>query len=79
MFLFDIPIHKFLIHFPIALTIIALIYDSWAVYSRKPELHRLEKEADPFNPPDRLGCRNRQDLVLMDGGALFVFTVLRFD
>jgi len=40
MFLFDIPIHKFLIHFPIALTIIALIYDSWAIYSRKPELHR---------------------------------------
>ena len=40
MFLFDIPIHKFLIHFPIALTIMAVIYDSWAVYSRRPELHR---------------------------------------
>src|SRR5215813_5958452 len=40
MFLFDIPIHKFIIHFPIALTIIAGIYDSWAIYSRKPELHR---------------------------------------
>src|ERR1051325_8059798 len=40
MFLFDIPVHKFLIHFPIALTIIALMYDSWAIYSRKPELHR---------------------------------------
>ena len=40
MFLFDIPIHKFLVHFPIALTIIAAIYDSWALYSRKPELHR---------------------------------------
>ena len=40
MFLFDIPIHKFIIHFPIALTIIAAIYDAWAIYSRKPELHR---------------------------------------
>src|SRR5712691_4047543 len=40
MFLLGIPIHKLIIHFPIALTIIALIYDSWAVYARKPELHR---------------------------------------
>jgi uncharacterized membrane protein len=40
MFLFDVPIHKFIIHFPIALTIIAVIYDSWAIYSRRPELHR---------------------------------------
>src|SRR5438445_11413829 len=38
--MFDVPIHKLLIHFPIALTIIALIYDSWALYARKPELHR---------------------------------------
>jgi uncharacterized membrane protein len=41
MFLFDIPIHKFIIHFPIALTIIAALYDAWAIYSRRPELHRL--------------------------------------
>ena len=40
MFLFGIPIHKFIIHFPIALTIIALVYDSWALYARRPELHR---------------------------------------
>src|SRR5947209_2277013 len=40
MFLFDVPIHKFIIHFPIALTIIAAIYDSWAIYARRPELHR---------------------------------------
>jgi len=40
MFLFDIPIHKFIIHFPIALTFIAALYDSWALYSRRPELHR---------------------------------------
>jgi uncharacterized membrane protein len=38
--MFDVPIHKFLIHFPIALTVIALIYDSWALYAKKPELHR---------------------------------------
>src|SRR6266852_487291 len=40
MFLFDIPIHKFIIHFPIALAIIGFIYDAWALYARKPELHR---------------------------------------
>src|SRR5438128_11424859 len=40
MFLFEIPIHKLIIHFPIALTIVALIYDAWAIYTRKPELHR---------------------------------------
>src|SRR6266699_4532531 len=40
MFLFDIPIHKYIIHFPIALTVIAVIYDSWALYARRPELHR---------------------------------------
>src|SRR5262245_9173104 len=39
-FMFGIPIHKLIIHFPIALTIIALVYDSWALYAKKPELHR---------------------------------------
>ena len=39
--MFGVPIHKFIIHFPIALTIMALIYDSWALYAKKPELHRL--------------------------------------
>ena len=38
--MFGIPIHKFIIHFPIALTIIAVIYDSWAVWAKKPALHR---------------------------------------
>lgn len=40
MFLFQIPIHKLIVHFPIALMIIACIYDCWALYTRKPELHR---------------------------------------
>ncbi len=40
MFLLGIPVHKLIIHFPIALTIIAVIYDAWALYARKPELHR---------------------------------------
>ena len=40
MLLFGVPIHKFLIHFPIALTIMALVYDAWALYTKKPELHR---------------------------------------
>ena len=39
--MFGIPIHKLIIHFPIALTIIAVIYDSWALYAKKPELHRI--------------------------------------
>ena len=38
--MFGIPIHKLIIHFPIALTLIALVYDSWALYTKKPELHR---------------------------------------
>jgi uncharacterized membrane protein len=38
--MFDVPIHKLIVHFPIALMIIATIYDCWAVYTRKPELHR---------------------------------------
>jgi uncharacterized membrane protein len=38
--LFGIPIHKLIIHFPIALAIVALLYDGWAVWSKKPALHR---------------------------------------
>jgi uncharacterized membrane protein len=38
--MFGIPLHRLLIHFPIALTIIALVYDSWGLYAKKPELHR---------------------------------------
>ena len=38
--MFDVPIHKLIIHFPIALMIIATIYDAWALYTRRPELHR---------------------------------------
>ena len=39
--MFGIPIHKLIIHFPIGLTIIALVYDSWAIYAKKADLHRL--------------------------------------
>jgi uncharacterized membrane protein len=38
--MFGIPLHKLIIHFPIALTIIAVIYDAWAVFYKKPELHK---------------------------------------
>jgi uncharacterized membrane protein len=38
--MFGVPVHKLIIHFPIALTVMALIYDAWALYMRKPELHR---------------------------------------
>ena len=40
MYVFGIPIHKLIIHFPVALTIIAVLYDFWAVYAKKPALHR---------------------------------------
>src|SRR5215472_4996370 len=40
MTIFDVPIHKLIVHFPIALMIIAAVYDSWALYTRRPELHR---------------------------------------
>jgi uncharacterized membrane protein len=38
--MFGIPIHKLIIHFPVALTIMATIYDAWGIYTKKPELHR---------------------------------------
>src|SRR5262245_30915861 len=38
--MFGIPLHKLIIHFPIALTIIALVYDAWALYAKRPALHR---------------------------------------
>lgn len=38
--MFGIPIHKFIIHFPIALTIVAFAYDAWGLYAKKPELHK---------------------------------------
>jgi uncharacterized membrane protein len=38
--MFGIPIHKLIIHFPIALTIMALVYDAWALYAKRPALHR---------------------------------------
>jgi len=37
--MFDVPLHKLIIHFPIALMIVAAIYDCWAVYSKRPQLH----------------------------------------
>lgn len=39
--MFDVPLHKLIIHFPIALTLIAVIYDSWAFYSKRPQLHEM--------------------------------------
>jgi len=41
MTIFDIPIHQLIIHFPIALTLMALVYDSWAIYAKRPELHQV--------------------------------------
>jgi len=38
--MFGIPLHLFIIHFPIALTVVAAAYDSWALYAKRPILHR---------------------------------------
>src|SRR5689334_19317958 len=37
--MFDFPIHRFIVHFPIALSAFALVYDCWAVYTGRRELH----------------------------------------
>jgi uncharacterized membrane protein len=37
--MFDIPLHKLVVHFPIALTVFAFAYDCWAISSKRPELH----------------------------------------
>ena len=37
--MFGIPLHKLIVHFPIALTFVALIYDMRAYYGKRPELH----------------------------------------
>jgi uncharacterized membrane protein len=37
--MFGVPLHKLIVHFPIALTFAALVCDWWAVYSKRPELH----------------------------------------
>ena len=38
--MFDFPVHPFLVHFPIALAVFAFLYDFWAAYGKRPELHR---------------------------------------
>ena len=38
--MFDVPLHPLLVHFPIALGIFAFLYDFWAAYAKRPELHR---------------------------------------
>ena len=35
----DFPLHPFLVHFPIALAVFAFLYDFWAVYAKRPEVH----------------------------------------
>ena len=37
--MFDVPLHKLIVHFPVALTLVAAMYDSWAIYSKRPTLH----------------------------------------
>jgi uncharacterized membrane protein len=39
--MFGIPIHFFFTHFPIALTVLAAIYDLRAHFGKRPELHRM--------------------------------------
>ena len=37
--MFEFPLHRFIVHFPIVLTLFAFIYDGWAVYSNRNEMH----------------------------------------
>jgi uncharacterized membrane protein len=37
--MFDIPLHKLLVHFPVAFATFAFVYDAWAIYGRRPHLH----------------------------------------
>jgi uncharacterized membrane protein len=37
--MFDVPLHPLVVHFPIALSILAAGYDVWAYSSKRPELH----------------------------------------
>src|SRR5262245_38036937 len=37
--MFDFPLHRFIVHFPIVLAVFAFIYDGWAVYAKRPEAH----------------------------------------
>jgi len=39
--MFDIPLHPFVVHFPVTLAIFAFMYDGWAVYSKRPQKHEL--------------------------------------
>jgi uncharacterized membrane protein len=39
--MFGIPLHKLIVHFPIALTLAAFAYDMRALYSKRPELHDI--------------------------------------
>jgi uncharacterized membrane protein len=39
--MFGIPLHKLVVHFPIALTIAAFLYDVRGLYARRPELHDI--------------------------------------
>jgi uncharacterized membrane protein len=37
--MFEFPLHRFIVHFPIALAVFAFVYDGWAVYSKRGEMH----------------------------------------
>jgi uncharacterized membrane protein len=39
--MFDVPLHNLINHFPIALAVFAFLYDAWAVYAKRPELHEI--------------------------------------
>lgn len=37
--MFDVPFHTLINHFPIALAVFAVVFDGWAVYSKRPASH----------------------------------------
>ncbi len=37
--MFGVASHRLVIHFPIALALVAAIYDSWGIYAKRPQAH----------------------------------------
>jgi len=39
--MFGVSLHKLVIHFPIALAVVAFLYDAWGAYSRELRFHSI--------------------------------------
>lgn len=39
--MFGVALHKLIVHFPIALAVLACAYDGWGFYAKRPKLHEV--------------------------------------